>query len=195
MAVNVFDTLQKVNFKKQLVFAYLTCARLYPNYVYFSKNYNFGNPEKLGESITYIQNNIFQYRVNILTIKALLKNLEQVTPSPENYDTVLVSASLDACNVIFETLNFLVDKDLQRLRDISVMATDSADMYIQEIEDLDFNNDKDFQLKINSHPLMKRELIMQQGIISYLSSINDLEPGDLQTLIQLQDNNKGSLGL
>ncbi|GAA3919744.1 DUF416 family protein [Chitinophaga oryziterrae] len=195
MAIKEFNTLSELNFQKQLVFAYLTCARLYPNYVYFSAKYNFGSPDILEKSINYIHQNIFQHKIDIPTIKNFLEELDKATPYPENYDTVLVSASLDACNVIFETLNFLVDKDVKRLSDISTMATDTADMYIQEIDDLDFNTDKDFQLKIDRHPIMKREIAMQQGIITYLSQITELEPSDLQTLIRLQENNRGSLNL
>src|SRR6187402_605144 len=101
MAIKGFDILKELNFQKQLVFSYLTSARLYPNYVYFSNNYNFGNPDILYKAINYIYQNIFQYGIDLPTIKSLLEKLDEVTPWPENYDTVLVSAGLDACSVIF----------------------------------------------------------------------------------------------
>lgn len=43
--------LSVLNFERQLTFAYLTCERLYPNYSYFSQQYNFGDPQLLRECI------------------------------------------------------------------------------------------------------------------------------------------------
>jgi hypothetical protein len=48
--------------------------------------------------------------------------------------------------------------------------------------------------KLDNHPLMKKEVLIQTGITSYLSKINNIEPSDIETLLQLQENN-GSLKL
>jgi len=65
-------------------------------------------------------------------------------------------------------------------------------MYIQEIESLDFNNDNDFQKKIDKHPLMQKEIAVQSGIISFLANSKVFDFGDLQILLHLQENNKKS---
>jgi uncharacterized protein YjaG (DUF416 family) len=105
MAIKEIEALQELNFTKQLTFAYLTCARLYPNYVFFSEKYEFGDPEIFGNEIEYIHYNIFQEKIEILTIKSFLEKLEESTPLPENFDTVLASSALDVYSVFFETLN------------------------------------------------------------------------------------------
>ena len=189
------EQLNKLDFSKQLVFAYLACERLYPNYCYFSKNYEFGNPKVLRKAIDYISDNIFNYSPDTNTINLFIQQLDANIPEPADYDTILASSALDSCTSIIEALNYLLDKQTSRLNNISTMATDTADMYIQQKEDLDYNNDKDFQKKIDSHPIMQKEVLIQKGIISYLLKINNLQPVDIDTLIQLQENNKGSLSL
>jgi uncharacterized protein YjaG (DUF416 family) len=195
MAILEVNKLKELGFTKQLAFAYLTCERLYPNYVYFSKNYRFGNPSELRKAIDYLYSNLFDKNFDKAKIDSLIAKIDTLTPQPANYDTVIASSALDACGVIYEALNFLVDKKPLRLESISTMATDTADMYIQEKEDLDFNTDKSFQQKIDHHPLMIKEISIQKGIINYLSNVTNLEASDIDTLIQLQENNKGSLRL
>jgi len=56
MAIEEIKLLEKLDYNKQLTFAYLTCERLYPNYVFFSENFNFGDRQKLREAIDLIYN-------------------------------------------------------------------------------------------------------------------------------------------
>jgi uncharacterized protein YjaG (DUF416 family) len=195
MAIEEVNKLKDLDFNKQLAFAYLTCERLYPNYVYFSKNYDFGNPEEPRRAIDYLHSNLFANNFDKTKTDSFIAAINSLTPQPAEYDTILASSALDACGVIYEALNFLVDNQTSRLADISTMATDTGDMYIQDKEELDFNSDKNFQKKIDTHPLMIKEIATQKGIISYLSSIDKLLPSDIDTLTQLQENNRGSLSL
>jgi uncharacterized protein YjaG (DUF416 family) len=194
--IDNIDKLKELSFTKQLAFGYLTCVRLYPNYVYFSNNFNFGSQQVLRKAIDFLYLNIFEKNPDRNKIDLLIKNIDKNIPEPADYDTILASSALDACTVIIETLNFLADKKTSRLHDISTMATDTADMYIQDIDALDYNTDKDFQEKIDNHPLMKKEVATQKGVISFLYNSKDIDFEDIQTLLHLQENNqKGSLGL
>lgn len=196
MALIQVNKLKELSFDKQLAFSYLTCERLYPNYVYFSDNYNFGSPDILRTAIDFLYDNLFHHEVDKVETTSFLKKIDKIIPEPADYDTVLASSALDACTVTIETLNFLIDKQNSRLDDISTMATDTADMYIQEIENLDYNNDPFFQKKIDSHPLMKKEIDIQKGIINFLTQRKSIDIDDIQILLTLQENNKkGSLNL
>lgn len=195
MAISEINKLKEVDFTKQLAFAYLTCERLYPNYVYFSKKYEFGNPDILRTSIDFLHSNLFDNKADKTKINSLIKDVDKNIPEPADYDTILASSALDASTVIIESLNFLIDKQTSRLDDISTMAIDTADMYIQDVENLDYNTDKHFQQKIDTHPLMIKEISIQKGIIAYLFKIKNIEPPDISTLLQLQEKNKGSLSL
>jgi uncharacterized protein YjaG (DUF416 family) len=189
------EKLRDLNSSKQIAFAYLTCERLYPNYVYFSINYNFGDPFILRESIDFIYYSIFESNPNKVKINSLEKGVDKNTPEPGEFDTGLASSALDACTAILESLAFLIDNKFSRIINISTFATDTVFMYVQDIEKLDFNKDKDFKKRIYTHPLMENEIKIQSGIITFLNNSTSLDFGDLQTLKQLQGGNKGSLDL
>lgn len=196
MAIKEIDTLKELSFNKQLAFAYLTCERLYPNYVFFSKKYKFGDPAKLKRGIEYLYINLFNYRPEKSNAEYYISVIDKLIPEPANYGTVLVSSALDAGVTAIESLRFLIDKRVSRMNDISQSAYDTVFMYIQELENLVYTPpDKlTFFQKIDNHSLMKKEMLIQTGIISYLSSINNIEPSDIETLLQVQGN-KGSLEL
>lgn len=192
MAIDTIEQLKKLDFNKQLVFAYLTCERLYPNYVYFSQNYNFGEPSILRDAIDYLYSNLLENNFDKNTVDNLIKKVDKNTPDTEDFDTAFVSSALDACTAVGDNLDFLIDKDFSRIKSIFSYAIDTVDMYIQEIESLDFNKDKYFQQKIDNHPLMQKELAIQQGIVTFLCNTKSIDYGDIQTLLHLQENNKKS---
>lgn len=195
MAIAEINKLKELDFTKQLAFAYLTCERLYPNYVYFSKKYEFGNPDILRTAIDFLYSNLFDNKTDKVKINSIIKKVDKNIPEPADYDTILASSALDTCTTICESLDFLIDKDISRLDSISTFSTDTVHMYIDVTDNLDFNTDKNFQHKIDNHPLMIKEVSIQKGIISYLFKIKNIEPSDISTLLQLQENNKGSLSL
>lgn len=190
MSIEGFDKLLALDLPKQSVFAYLTCERLYPNYVYFSKKVNFGDPDILREAIDYLYLNIFEQAVDTEKIDYYIQSMHKNSPEPALFETVLASSALDACGVIYESLNFLLDRQPSRLHAISTMATDTVDMYIQDIERLDFNTDKLFQQKIDQHPLMKKERAVQAGIIKFLIDSSTLDHEDIRILYRLQETSK-----
>jgi len=190
------NRLNNLEFKKQLIFAYLTCERLYPNYVLFSANFQFGDSSILRTAIDFVLSCILNDSIDNPLANKFLLAVEKNTPDTEDFDTIFVSSALDACTSVAEALDFLLDKQYSRLKDISTVAIDSVHMYIQELESLDFNTDKDFQIKIDSHPLMQREVAIQTGIINYLSTRKSIDLEDINTLLSLQENNgKGNLNL
>jgi len=179
--------LERLDFSKQLAFAYLTCERLYPNYVSFSTEVVFGNPTILRNVIDFIFKQLFRESLDEKIIQEYLLSIDQNIPYPENYATILASLALDSCTVIEETLNFLIDKKPSRLYDISTMAIDTVDMYIQDRDNMDYNTDSDFEIKVLNDPLMQEELYIQKGIISFLDKIDRINESDIYTLIQLQE--------
>lgn len=197
MNIDNFDTLKKMNTDKQLVFAYLTCERLYPNYVHFSNKYGFADKMALREAIDFIHNNLYEtISFEHPSIPSLMQAVELNTPTPEDFETILASSALDACSAILETLSFMHYKNELRIDDISTFATDTVNMFIHVKYDLDFNTDKEFEQKIFNHPLMQKELNIQKGIISYLSKVQNIEQSDINTLLDLQANNgKGNIDI
>lgn len=195
MAISELNQLKSLDFNKQLAFAYLTCERLYPNYIYFSKHYKFGDPKLLRQALDLIDKNLLGNNVDKTEIISFAAKIEENTPQPADYDTILASSALDACAATIEALHFLVDKQFSHIDTISTQATDTVDMYIYDQNNLDCNTDKNYQEKIYSNPLMIKEIATQKGIISYLAKIDSIQNSDITTLISLQENNKGNLNL
>jgi uncharacterized protein YjaG (DUF416 family) len=196
MAIQEIAQLKQLTFTKQLAFSYLVCERLYPNYVFFSKKYKFGDPDILRQAADFIFRDFFEEHPDKNKIDFFRKQIYKNTPNPGDFRTILTSSALDACTALMETLDFMEDKKTSRIDDISTFATDSISMHIVNIASLDFNRDKDFQKQIDEHPLMEREVRIQLGIIAFLKNIDVLRYEEIRTLLSLQDNNnKGSLNL
>jgi uncharacterized protein YjaG (DUF416 family) len=174
---NKLDLLKEMSFTKQKAFAYLTCERLYPNYVYFFRNYGFGDTSVLRKAIDFLFLNLFEMNLDKNKTNLLIGEIEKNTPDTEDYSTSFVSSALDACTAVNESLEFLTDKKFSRIIDISTFAMDTVDMR-------------------NNHPLIKREMAIQSGIVIFLGNCKTLEFEDVQTLLHLQENHKkGSLDL
>jgi uncharacterized protein YjaG (DUF416 family) len=76
MAIEEITLLEKLDYNKQLTFAYLTCERLYPNYVFFSDNFDFGDKQILREAIDLIYNSVLETDfVDIQQIQTILSQL------------------------------------------------------------------------------------------------------------------------
>jgi len=191
MLQEALNKLEGLDFQKQIVFAYLTCERLFPNYVYFSNNYGFGNSQALREAIDFLYENIFVVNTDKNKIKHLKNEIERNTPDTEDFTTIFVSPALDTCGAIYEALNFLIDKEFTTIKSISTFATDTVDMYVQATENIE-SPDINSKQKIEEHPLIKKEVLIQKGIITFLSNTALIDYNDIQTLLHLQENNKKS---
>ncbi|UYQ91178.1 YjaG family protein [Chitinophaga horti] len=195
MYIKNLGNLKGLGYHKQLAFAYLACERLYPNYVHFSNKNAFGDPAILKEAIQFVRAAVLAKNINQTQRERLLHIVNEHTPLPEDFGTALASAALDATSVIFHTLDFMSDQNAASLEDISNAATDSVHIYIQENLSLNFQS-PDFENIILQHPLMLQEVHIQEGIITYLSKIGEVEEDDLETLMAMQDKEgKGNLGL
>jgi len=116
MSIEEVDKLKKLDFPKQAAFNYLTCERLYPNYVYFSDNFDFGNPDVLRAAVDYLYRNIFQISPDKNKITILTKEVGKNTPDTESFSTIFVSSALDACTAIGDSLDFLIDRDFSSIK-------------------------------------------------------------------------------
>lgn len=187
MAIEAINQLQQLDFTKQLAFAYLACERLYPNYVYFSENFHFGDSEVLREAIDFLYTCIFEHHPDKNKINSLIKKIDKNTPDTEDFSTIYVSSALDACTAIRDSLDFLIDKDFSRIKYISSYGYDTVDMYVREIKNIELS-DKNWEQKVVEHPLMKKEIFTQQGIVAFLTKSKEIDMDDIKTLLHLQEN-------
>jgi uncharacterized protein YjaG (DUF416 family) len=195
MAIEELNKLKELDFNKQIAFAYLTCERVFPNCIYFSENYHFGNTTILREAIDFVYNSIFlEANIDKQKIEYFLTMIYQNTPNTNDFATFYATIAMYSGGVIYESVNLLKKTGIEKiLSDIATMSTDAIDCFIQERDDMDYE-DEGFEEKILNDTLMQTEIALQKGIISYLSKIDKIEVSDIDTLIQMQKNNiKGTL--
>lgn len=154
--------------KQRLLFGVLTCERLYPNYLYFQNNYNWGNSEALLKGI----NVIYQYLMKDELfskdeIQELIQEVDAATPDTETFSEIFVSFALDACTSLYSSLSYILDPRLEYIVDVAIYARDTVDMFIQERDDIN-SNDEDLENRISEDPLMTIEKNRQMEVINKL---------------------------
>ncbi|RQO65477.1 hypothetical protein DBR40_23545 [Pedobacter sp. KBW01] len=164
--------------EQQLLFAALTCERLYPNYLYFHERFGWGNPKVLLDSIDIIyQSTFIKNLFDRNEIQQHIEAVDMVTPNTEDYSEVFVSFALDACTSVYSTLNFMLDESLDHIADVASYARDTVDMFIQVRDNID-THFKDLETKIASDPLMIQEKGRQLSIIEKLKSLKEKDITD-----------------
>ena len=181
--------------QKQLAFCYLTCERLLPNYAYFSRVCAFGSPTVLRTAIDFLYDAIFSTEPDSIRVRQLIGLIDPNTPDTEDFETIFVSSALDACSATIDSLEFLLNNDFKKISDVSTSAIDTVEMYTSDLIDNDPDNTSARENEM-LHPLVEREIAIQQAIISVLDSKPHLTPHDIETLLHIQsENTNGSLNL
>jgi uncharacterized protein YjaG (DUF416 family) len=164
------QSIKKLTDKGKILFAILTCEKLYPNYVVFSGKQNWGNPEVLKEGISLIYQVIIKDDLfNEHEIKDIINSLNLVTPDTEDFESILVSFALDACTSLFSTLHYMINKDPEYILDVATYARDTVDMYIQEKDDMN-SLDPSIDIQIEHDDFMIQEKQRQRDLITRLSN-------------------------
>lgn len=188
MAIAEIDKLRKMSFGKQVAFCYLASERFFPNYRYFSDQYHFGNADLFRKAISFVHESIF-YHQGIVTLDKVDKLLSALNPNMvatndfPNYDgTIAMYSSI----IIYESISILKGDEIDRiLADVSTVATDTIDCFIQARDDMKYD-DPQFEEHIINDSVMQAEVDIQKGIISYLEKTKSLDSADVDTLLQLQ---------
>ena len=193
MAIEEIDQLSRMDLQKQLAFAYLCAKRFFPNYLFFSNNYNFGVPGVLRSGIDLLYNSIFNKTPSSQALEGLIQEIEANSPRPDDFATFYASIAMYSAGVVYESVSLQTLTDIQRrLMDISTMCTDAVDLFIQERDDMDYN-EEGFEEKILNDPLMQEELGIQIGSIGYLKNSKEITESDIAILLELQKEGTGIL--
>lgn len=99
-----------------------------------------------------------------------------------------MSFAQDACFSICGLLDFLLDPDTCKIVEVGAYATDSVDLYVQEIENMD-SRAPDLERRILHHRLMQRELAKQREDLEIIARTSDLDAAFLAQLKNSWGNN------
>jgi len=185
--------LAKLDSGKQLAFGAVTCERLLPNYASFQKHPGWGDVALLRKALDFVWSSIGSESIDAQVVRSITASIEAATPDSEDYETVYADLARDACLCVLNLLGFLSEKDVDKIIYAVTYATDSVDLYVQEIESLD-PNDPELEQKILNHRLMQRELVQQEKNLVDIGRASALSP-DFLNALKASWNNEGKSNL
>jgi uncharacterized protein YjaG (DUF416 family) len=135
------------SYEPQLKFAVMICKKLYFEYQHFTEVFNWGDANLLMDAITVCQQ-ATEKSVAVNQITELLHQIDFITPDMDDFgSSEVASYALNASAAVYETLQFITDRDKTHIYNIATYYTDTIDFKIQEEKDLT-------QLEIENHPQM-----------------------------------------
>jgi len=153
--------------KGKIIFALLTCEKLYSNYVFFSKATNWGNSATLLMGTSLVYQYLIHDLYNLEAIKQAIIDVDNVTPDTEDFPGILTSFALDACTSVHSTLKFLVDRNVEHLIDVATYARDTVYMFLQETLSANLVS-SDIEYQIENDKLLIAEKTRQFSLIEIL---------------------------
>jgi uncharacterized protein YjaG (DUF416 family) len=153
--------LLKLSNEHQLLFGVLCCERLLPNYMAFQREVGSVGFDELRSALDLVWQILEQERPAKEDLEAAISACESVAPNSDDFSSLYVTAAQDACFAVCCLLDFLLEADVKKIVQAATYATDSVDLYVQEIERYD-PRDALLEQKILSHGLMQKELENQE---------------------------------
>lgn len=172
------NNLKQLSPKKCTVYGLWCCKRLLHNYYTFTKLEKWGDINVMLDSLNIIEKNYARWTFDDNLIESVLRNIEAITPDTEKFSSIYVSFALDACNAFYETLSYVISCDTQRIIDVGIFVRDTVDMFIQEKENLDYN-DPLLEDKISKNFFMVSEMEKQKSFFKELKKADDTTIGNL----------------
>ncbi|KLT63762.1 DUF416 family protein [Pedobacter sp. BMA] len=139
---------------QRIAFGLDICKRLYPDYLEFFQEYQWGNPEILKRSIDYT-GYAMNDEVDEQLVNGLMDELDLVIPDTEEFGDFLTSYAINAACAVWELLEYLLDQDQTHLMHISNMIIDTIDFKLQE-KDNTLTADE-----LSRHPMIIAEWTLQ----------------------------------
>lgn len=94
-------------------------------------------------------------------------------PDSEDFETMLVSAALDAAIATVHILEFLELRDREGAIAVAKLARNTVDLVVQELDAM-LPNAPDLEERIRTHVLMQNELYWQEKALSEVAADVDL---------------------
>lgn len=138
--------LETLPYHKQFDFAITISKKLYFDYEKFVEVHQWGDAELLMDAIKLCE----QGRAGLVDgqeIEKMLSNVDAITPDMDDFGDEISSYGLNASAAVYETLQFLIDKNKEHIYNIGNYLTDTVDFRIQEERDLS-------EEEIAKHPMM-----------------------------------------
>jgi hypothetical protein len=146
--------------KQQLAFGASCRERLLPNSSAFQRDTGWGDISPVRRALDFVWSFLYGESIDLDEAEGITAACEAVTPSSDDFESLYVTAAQDACFAVCSLLDCLRQDDVERIVQVATYATDSVDLYVQEVENM-AANDPQLERKILAHRLMQRERCSQ----------------------------------
>lgn len=145
-----------LSYDEGLNLAIAVCKRLYFDYEEFVSIENWGDKDLLMDAILLCEQTKIHV-ANNTQIEEMLSKVNAITPDTDDFGNYNGSYALNAAASVYETLQFILDRDILHIYNIGTYLTDTVDFKIDEKEGLpDEQTDR--------HPMMieTRNFLIEQ---------------------------------
>lgn len=136
----------QLSFLNQLELAITISKNLSSDYQIFFETHKWGDPELLMKAISVIEQSKSRL-IEPNEFQELLSKIDKIIPDMDDFGDWISSYGLNASISVFESLEFLIDKNPEHVYNIGICFTDTIDFKVKENADLTPE-------QIDEHPLM-----------------------------------------
>lgn len=182
------EAVSNLDFQTQLAFMYLISQRQLNNYIVFSKHYKTGNPDIVTQAIKLMRDFIFN-KVDLQQVEEVKDFVENEAPDLEDFPgNILASFALNTCSLIYECLEYITDKDTERIEVIISSSIRTIETYMEIKLNIDQNLSIEETEKILfEQDIIKDEIKYQENLVSTLYLINKIDIHFLELIELVED--------
>jgi len=174
-AAMIRKELAALSHKHGLVFAASCCDRALPNYATFSAQEGFGDPAVLRAALDRVWQQPVDGSLSPVEVTDLLAQCKPLVPHSDAFSSPDAAAAQDAGLSLLVLLEYCRDPDPEHALRVAAFSRDTIDMVVQLHDELD-PAAPDFEERVLSHPLMRREFAKQAHDIEELKAARTLTP-------------------
>ena len=167
----VASALRGLSWRARLAFGAACAGRILPNYARFRAETGWGHLQILQGALSYLWDvAVGAIEVDGQTVGDWTTRSEAQTPDSEAFESLFTSSAQDSVFAICALLDFCAAGDVGKVILAARYPTDSIDLYVQELEQMDpqASNLEDLIL---STPLMQQELSRQGRDLELLRTL------------------------
>ena len=167
----IAEELRSLSHDEMLAYG-LSCAeRLFPNYLKFSRENNWGDSDALREALDSGWARLAQQESPTIDLELLQQRCAEAAPDTEAFEK-FASPGLDSAAAAYHLVKFLRNRDPEEISTIAHLCFETVEMYLRnslfEAEDIRSPEDlerfsRDLDGRVSSHPLMIRESARLKG--------------------------------
>ncbi|MGI4823630.1 MAG: DUF416 family protein [Janthinobacterium lividum] len=167
---------------RQAVLAALTCEKMLPSISKYDEHEPKQGRPLFEEAIAAILAFGLRTSLPVTAYQRLQEQLAAFWPDLDESDNDFASYAFDACGALSSALLLVETKQHTHLLNCLTAATDTIDMYVQDLQELNLAP-ADLNAFIDASPVMKRERHRQEVLTQELLSRATL---DSESLVQLK---------